>query len=297
MKKGIGSCPATCGELVQGYMDKNEYISSYCIDLYSNAVVSESRSENKKTKSKKSKAFRAVELVFEYFDIDTKELDNISLFIKSNIPIGKGMASSTADIGASIMATLDFLGKSMTEVEISKLVSEIEPTDSIFFSKVCIFNPIEGKNLKELGLLPYEKVIVLEPFKRINTLKLRGNKDYYKKLSENRAITSNSFKLLENGIKNNDGDMIRRACENSAIANENIKQTPYLKEILEISKKYGACFINISHTGTVVGIVVDENTDVDNILSTIRKTEISDFYKKQYVRNIIEGGLRKGWSK
>lgn len=295
MKIGLGSCPSTCGELVQGYMGENECISSYCIDLYSNAKIVEKRNRKKSNRFNKTKSMKAVELVFDYFGIPKLELLDISLFIKSNIPVGKGMASSTADIGASVMAALDYLDKDLSEDEISKLVAKIEPTDSIFYKKICVFDPIKGKKIEELGALPYDEVLILEPYRRINTVKIRQKSDYYTNLIENKSFTTNSFNLLAEGIRNKDIKKVRRACENSALANEKIKTTPYLREIIKISKKYNAGFVNISHTGTVVGILVSDKTNKDGMIDEIRNSDISKIYKKQYIRKVVEGGLRKGW--
>lgn len=294
MKVGYGSCPGTCGELVQGYMGKKEYISSYCVDLYSKAIISERRSRTKRNRSIKSKSLEAISLVFEHFDIEKSELKNIQVSIKSNITVGKGMASSTADIGACIIATLDYLDKEMTPEEISKLVSRIEPTDSIFYPEVCFFDPINGKKEESLGFLSQKKVLILEPINRINTVKIRKEKEYYKILKENKSITEKSFELLKKGVVENETELLRRACENSALANERIKTTPYLRELIELSKKCDYGFLNISHTGTVVGIGIDEKTDLEKLIYGIENTEISEVYKKIYVRNIVKGGLRKG---
>ncbi len=172
MKTGYGSCPASCGELVQGYIGKKEYISSYCVDLYSRARIREKKQANRLDK-RKEKSIRAVSYVFEYFNIDKEEIKKIDLSIKSEIPVGKGMASSTADIGASVMAALDYLGKEMSAEEIAKLVARVEPTDSIFFPEVCIFNPMDGEKMESLGYLNCKKVLILEPKTRISTVKIR----------------------------------------------------------------------------------------------------------------------------
>lgn len=294
MKVGYGSCPGTCGELVQGYIGKNEYISSYCIDLYSRATVSEKKSSKKFSRPRKSKSIEASSLVFEYFGLNKNQVDNLHISIKSNIPIGKGMASSTADIGACIMATLDYLDKDMKADEISRLVAKIEATDSIFYPEVCIFDPIKGEKRESLGYLPYKRILILEPENRINTMKMRGHKEYYKFLRENKSITKKSFEMIRDGIKKQDKNLLRKACENSAIANENIKKTPYLRELIKISRECECGFLNISHTGTVIGIALDENTDVERLIHEIKHSEISSVYKKQYIRKIVRGGLRKG---
>lgn len=297
MKVGYGSCPGTCGELVQGYIGKNEYISSYCIDLYSRATVSEKKSSKKFSRTRKSKSIEASSLVFEYFGLNKNQVDNLHISIKSNIPIGKGMASSTADIGACIMATLDYLDKDMKPDEISRLVAKIEATDSIFYPEVCIFDPIKGEKRESLGYLPYKRILILEPENRINTMKMRGHKEYYKLLRENKSITKKSFEMIRDGIKKQDKNLLRKACENSAIANENIKKTPYLRELIKISRECECGFLNISHTGTVIGIALDENTDVERLIHEIKNSEISSVYKKQYIRKIVRGGLRKGKAK
>ena len=86
------------------------------------------------------KSRKAIEAVFKKFNIPVEESKNISLKIRSKIPVGKGMASSTADIGATIGATLRLIKKELSSEEISKLASTIEPTDSIYIEKNSIFN-------------------------------------------------------------------------------------------------------------------------------------------------------------
>ena len=137
--KFYGVCPASCGEFVQGFLDNEEYLSSYAINLFSVATLEEGKEIIQKG-PKKSR--RAMELVFEKFGLPVDETKNISLNIKSQIPVGKGMASSTADIGATIKATLSMLNKTLTGEEISKLAVKIEATDSLLLNQHSIFNPL-----------------------------------------------------------------------------------------------------------------------------------------------------------
>ena len=290
MKIGYGSCPATCGELVQGMIGKEEYISSYCVDMYSNAKIVEKKFMNNKVSRSKIKSLKAVSNVFEKFGYSRDLSKKIDLHISSEIPVGKGMASSTADIGASVLAALDFIGEKMSPEEISILVSKIEPTDSIYFKEVCIFNPIKGIKKKSLGFLKSEDVIILEPNDRINTIKIRKDIGYYNVLKKNRFITKKSFEMLELGIKKNNIELIKKACMNSAFANEEIKKTPYLREILDLSKKHNCGFVNISHTGTVIGIAADEKTDIDKLKYELSKCRLGNYYNNIYSRKIVSGG-------
>lgn len=282
--KSYGICPASCGEFVQGILDNEEYLSSYAIDMFSIASLEEKK-EDINLGSKKSR--KAIEKVFEKFNIPIEESKNISLDLKSNIPIGKGMASSTADIGATIKATLSILNKKLNDEEISLIASEIEPTDSIILYKNSIFNPVNGSVKKYLSSFDNGRVIILEPKEILETKIIRSNPNYLNIKLENKSIIKKSFNLLEKGLENNDLKLIGEACTLSSLANENIHKKPYLNEIIEISQSMNAYGVNIAHSGTVIGILIDKNMDYERIINHLNNLPLSDYYKKIHLANII----------
>lgn len=287
--KYYGICPASCGEFVQGFIKDKEYLCSYAIDLYSMAIL-EKKEINILIGPPKSR--RAMELVFEHFNIPKEESYKVSLEIKSNIPLGKGMASSTADIGATIMATASFLNKTITPEQASLLASKIEATDSLYIEKYSIFNPTEGTVLKRMdNFKTNPKVIILEPREKLRTTKLRQKINYKDTKLKNRYIIEEAFHLLEEGIYENDFKKVGRACTMSSLANENILPKPYLREIIEISENYGAYGVNIAHSGTVIGIIIDEYMDDKKLIDKLVEKNINSYYKKIYTKNIISSGL------
>ncbi len=282
--KSYGICPASCGEFVQGILDGEEYLSSYAIDMFSIATLEE-KQEKINLGPKKSR--KAIEKVFERFNIPLKESKNISLEINSKIPVGKGMASSTADIGSTIKATLSMLNKNLDNEEISRIASQIEPTDSTLLYKNSIFNPIKGQVKKYLSTLDNGKVIILEPNEILETSIIRSNPDYLDIKLENKGIIKESFYLLEEGLKEKDLKLIGKACTLSSLANENIHKKPYLNEIIEISNRMGAYGVNIAHSGTVMGILIDNNMDHERIISHLKEKSLDDYYKKIHLSKII----------
>ena len=287
--KSRGICPASCGEFVQGIIKDKEYLSSYAIDRYS-IVTLEERIED--VKKGPLKARKAIEEVFKYFNLPKKELKHISIDINSEIPISKGMASSTADIGATIKATLNLIGKNLDEYEISRLATKIEPTDSIYIKENTIFNPLDANVIKKLGILDTGKVLILEPNETLSTKYIRKRENYNKLKKQNKYIIEYAFKLLEEGIKKKDLNLIGQACNISSIANENIHKKKYLNEIMDISKEYGAYGVNIAHSGTVVGILLESDMNEEIIKTKLIDRKINKKYKKIYTANIIAGGLR-----
>lgn len=287
--KAYGICPASCGEFVQGILDKEEYLCSYAIDLYSKAIVEEKLEDVQRGPYKSRMAIKSV---FKRFGIPVRECRNISLQINSDIPVGKGMASSTADIGATIKATLSLINKSLSNEDIAKLAAKIEPTDSIYLDKNSIFNPITGETIKSLGNIENGKVIILEPKKTLSTKRIRSIPDYNERKIRNKETIKEAFELLEQGITKNDLNLIGRAATLSSLANENIHKKYQLNKIIEISNSYGAYGVNIAHSGTVVGIIIDRDMNEKRLLELLYDAKINSFYNKIYASDIIDGGLR-----
>ncbi|AXU51632.1 GHMP family kinase ATP-binding protein [Clostridioides difficile] len=287
--KSYGICPASCGEFVQGIIDDEEYLCSYAIDMYSKVYIEEKLVD---INLGRYKSRLAIEKVFEKFNLPKKYTKNISLNINSKIPVGKGMASSTADIGATIKATLSLIDKDLSSEEISKLAAEIEPTDSIFIDKNSIFNPLNGTVIKYLGNLTNAKVVILEPNKVLDTMKIRLRQDYNRLKVENKEVIKKSFALLEEGLKKNNLSLVGEACTLSSLANENIEKKEYLNEIIKISKKYGAYGVNIAHSGTVIGILIDKFMNDKKMIDALCESNINSVYNKIYTLNIINGGIK-----
>ena len=288
--KFYGVCPASCGEFVQGVLDNEEYLSSYAINLFSVATLEEGK-EVIHTGPKKSR--RAMELVFEKFNIPVDESKKISLNINSQIPIGKGMASSTADIGATINATLSMLGKTLTGEEISKLAVKIEATDSLLLNRHSIFNPLTADIKKYMGGISNAKVVILEPDDILDTKSIRMTPNYRMYKMQNKEIIKESFSLLDEGLARNNLSLVGKACTYSSLANENIHKKPFLKEIIEISDKFGCYGVNIAHSGTVIGILMDKEMDDKRVIQYLRDIQISKYYKKIYTSDIIDGKVRE----
>ena len=288
--KFYGVCPASCGEFVQGILDNEEYLSSYAINLFSVATLEEGKEIIQKG-PKKSR--RAMELVFEKFGLPVDETKNISLNIKSQIPVGKGMASSTADIGATIKATLSMLNKTLTGEEISKLAVKIEATDSLLLNQHSIFNPLTADIKKYLGGINDAKVVILEPSDILDTKSIRMTPNYKTYKMQNKEIIKKSFELLDEGLAKNDLNLIGKACTYSGLANENIHKKPFLEKIIDISDKYGCYGVNIAHSGTVIGILMHREMDDIRLIEYLREDEMSKYYKKIYTSDIIDGKVRE----
>ncbi|MCE5328789.1 hypothetical protein LLG07_00385 [bacterium] len=78
--------------------------------------------------------------------------------IKSEIPAGKGMASSTADISGVIFTTALALNETINEALVAEIALSIEPTDGIMFKDICLFDHKKGLLFERIGNIPENKL-------------------------------------------------------------------------------------------------------------------------------------------
>lgn len=130
----VAQCPASCGELIQGWILGSEKLVSCPVDWYSTvAVTAAPPLVNERPLSR-----AMVERVLAHWQYPAHWSNEIRVDVRSSIPVAKGMASSTADIAATAVATAHHLGHSLDETTLAQLCVSIEPTDSTVFHQLTL---------------------------------------------------------------------------------------------------------------------------------------------------------------
>ena len=141
--------PGSCGELVQGTREGVPFLVTCPVNLYTTVTVTD---ENMAHRGLGAKAEKALERTLHYLG-ETSFPYGITL--SSELPIGKGMASSSADIAAVCYAVAAVFGHEITAPEVSRIAAGIEPTDGIFFDGVVRLNHMTFTEAGILGHAPY----------------------------------------------------------------------------------------------------------------------------------------------
>lgn len=118
--------PGSCGEVMQGIWQDEPFLITCPIDRYSTVVVRPGRG---RLLGGGEKARRALDLGRTYCRCQDLPYD---FFLTSDLPQGKGMASSSADICAVLAAVSAVCQKNISEQDIGRLAASIEPTDGVF---------------------------------------------------------------------------------------------------------------------------------------------------------------------
>ncbi|ECB9810949.1 propanediol utilization protein [Listeria monocytogenes] len=282
-------CPASCGELLQGWILGGEKLISYPINWYSEVTLSDKVGLNN---SGHTKAWLAFQTTCEYFGVAKRDLPQVSLQVKSTIPVAKGMASSTADIAATIGATAKWLNKSISEAEIAKLCLQLEPTDSTIFESLTLFDHLRGDIIQSSNWMPKLGVVVLEPLTILETATYR-QENHQAQLLKNEGQLAKGMDYFQQAVTQKSIHLLGKAASVSAACNQTILPKPFWREIVEVTENLDLVGLNVSHSGTVVGILYElEKTDPLEILFELERHYVTTFYSRYYFREFVSGGVQ-----
>lgn len=290
---GIARAPGTCGELVQGKVGGVNFLITCPIDIYSTVKVELNHSGALKAVECLSKAKQAVAGVLGY--LNRPEL-GADIYVRSDIPKGKGMASSTADIAAVCAATAAALGTFLSPDEIARIALSIEPTDGIMFQGITLFDHVKGKLCRVLGSAPDMEVVIIDLGGTVDTLQFNSNREIdCLNLRKEQEVT-NALETVINAYHAANNDSSQYLCQKvgeastmSAFANQHMLNKPGLEDLLSICKKFGGVGINVAHSGTVVGLLFSKGFPSYNEVSD---TLAMSGFRVLGKNRVINGGVQ-----
>lgn len=251
--KATVRAPGTCGELVQGTITGDNFHVTCPINRYSYVTVElTTELERSIANYNLQKTIKAVEKTLDYLGNDNLKA---RIEVDSNLILEKGMASSTADITAAILATTVALREEITSDEIAELALSIEPTDGLFYDGIVLFDHVKGKRYGYLGEVPRIDILMLDLGGKVDTLNFNDRKDLDKLNRLNETDTNRALKLAVQGVKQQKPELIGEAATLSSRANQKILTKPYFNELLQLTELEGVWGINIAHSGTLTGIL------------------------------------------
>lgn len=247
---GWGFAPGTFGELVHGEIDDVPFLITLSIPWGTRATFAPTPGQPLNVwPAYRKKAKRAAELLLTSWGIDPEG----TVVLQSTLPVGKGMASSSADVVATLRAVAASFGRQLSPRELASLAAEVEPTDGIMFPGVVAFDPLRGRLLERLGQPPPMLIAGVLGRGRINT------EDHHRRwrsyTPEQQHRIQEALAYARDGVRARDVDLIGRAGRISAEVEAERDPDPALDEFLSIAKEEDVGVI-IAHSGTVRGVVL-----------------------------------------
>ncbi|MDH6363390.1 L-threonine kinase [Enterococcus sp. PF1-24] len=288
MRRVTAKCPGSCGELIQGWVGDSQKLVSYGINSFSWATIAEG---SQKLKTADKKAWLALQKSLHKLNLPAAEAENLSLHIYSELPIAKGMASSTADIAATCLAVAEYYQRELAIEDIIEICLEIERTDSTLFSSLTLFEQEFGKVRESSGWRPNFYVLVLEPEERIATDTFHSQATsqlFYQQRYQFRAV----YEKYLAAVEEKSIQKLGTAASESATLNQGILAKPFFEELLMIKEHFQLMGINVAHSGSVVGLMIAEKEQIQPVLREIENSPIRDFYTKIKVHRSCYQGVQ-----
>jgi len=275
----ITSYPGSFGEVLQGKVYDKDMLLSCPINIYTTVKLFESKNSHKKSKWVKADKF--LYNVLRSWNYE-KYYDSLDLEIYSNIPSGKGMASSTADLCAAYYSLLKMFKKNFTEDDLIRQCINIEPTDSIIFREMTLFDYKRGTYREKIGDYISYNILAFEGEKNINTLEFNN-----KRLPELSDATD-LFTILKEGLLENNIEKLSYASEESIKRNQNRLSYPWIKNIENIKKCTSGHGIIGAHSGNVLGIIYEDEEKLRSAFKFVNKENYYKVYAVKTLENVEE---------
>lgn len=260
--------PGSCGELVQGWY-RGRWLQVTCpVDVGSRAVVQLGGEGDKRRgsgpwSSRSWKAHRAIGEVLARLRVvgaGVPPLPARALHLRSALPRGKGMGSSTADVVAAAAAATRAVGREPTPDLLAEVALSVEPSDGTMLPGIVLFDHIRGTVREWLGPPPPLRMLVVDPGGTVDTLRRHARRAS----SSAGPPTSTryvdcwrrAFEDVAFGVRTGDVEAVGRGASGSARLHAERRGARLFDRLEAVAKETGALGVNTAHSGTVFGLLM-----------------------------------------
>ena len=283
--------PGAAGEFVQGMQNGAPFLVTCPIACYTTVRVSTALTG---VQGLGAKAAQALQRVLQHFG--ARQLP-AGMQLQSDLPPGKGMSSSTADICAVAAAAAQALGHTLSPVELLQLACHIEPSDGVMLPGWTRINQQTGYLYAQYQDWPELAVTVYDTGGAVYTQAFHA-RQISAGLCANAAVTQ-ACKLLRQGTAADIG----QAALLSAQANQAVLPKAGLTELWQAAEPLGAVGITAAHSGTVLGVLWPVGQRTAMAQQQAQRT-LQDYVNRQLPQlaclgtyAVVPGGVRIHFSK
>lgn len=164
---GQGNCNGSFGELLQGVLPGNRKFlinlkiancSRARVQLTSSSYSREKEAQFAESYRQYSKSYKVLRNILA----DIGRHDDCFLEIDSNIPVGKGCSSSTADMIAAIQALAGALSLALKPEYIGRMLTEIEPNDGLHYEGTAAYHHTSGELISRFDYVPPLRILGID---------------------------------------------------------------------------------------------------------------------------------------
>ena len=281
----VAIAPGSCGELVQGMVDGRYLLVTCPVSWYSEVEVIPGVAGRLPAHQRK-----LGQAIVRWLTQYGRPTEPFLVRVRSALPRGKGMASSSADIAAACVAIAKAMGQTISAMEIAEIAVAIEPSDGIFFPGIVAFDHVKGLWHTSLGDPPKMTLAVFDTGGRIDTVRFNRRTDLLDLNRQKAEAVARAYALVAQGLALGDPRMIGEGATISALANQCIVEKRGLTDAVRCVTEYGAVGINTAHSGTVIGILFDDH-HLDGYSACVRRLLQEHNWHYLGQAKLVSGGI------
>jgi L-threonine kinase len=180
-----------------------------------------------------------------------------SLVLHSDLPLGKGLASSSADLVATARAVGTALGLDTSPAAVEDWLRPIEPTDGVMHAGVVVFEHRRVRLRRALGGLPALTVVAVDEGGVLDTVAFNRRPKRYtgREMAEYVVLLD----ALADAVRAGDVRAVGAVATRSAQLNQRLAPKRNLPELLRVSAQVGALGVVCAHSGTMLGLLLADD--------------------------------------
>ena len=252
-KEGVGSANGSFGELLQGALTgpENHFLVTLPIACYSTARYrSGGRGSLTVFPRHKVKSLAMANMVLNHFGLPQAG----ELIIESDLPEGKGLSSSSADLVATARAVADCCGELLTPKRVLSFLKGIEPTDGIMYRGSVFFYHRKVKLGRHLGCLPPLEILALDEGGEVDTVQYNRQLPMVSKARK--QLYGKLLKRISEAIGVQNLKELGKVSTQSALLNQHYLPKKNLQRVIAICEEIGGLGVVITHSGSYLGILL-----------------------------------------
>jgi L-threonine kinase len=250
-REGRGTAPGTCGEFAQGILPDGTPFHVTCPINKSATVIAQIRPASTWSVAGLRPKHRKLELALEYV-AEELDLGAVEVVIRhsSDLDVGKGMGSSTADVLSGIRAVAAAAGEALDVETEGRLAARVESSDGTMFPGIAAVNHKTCELVEAWDWYPEFVIVMLVPHDSVDTPSISF--DGQDRLAEEYGAL---LAAMDKAVARRSITEFSVQSTLSAGLNERFLANPYGCRLIEHLDRFDALGVNVGHTGTVSGLL------------------------------------------
>lgn len=273
---GVGACHASFGELLQGVLPGGHKFLVNCRIRNQSRVTVQLSDPGYSSDKEKQFARSYVQFPKTYKGLriflgDLGRHDDCLVSVESDIPVGKGLSSSTADMVAGVRALSQALSVKLKKDYISRVLSDVEPNDGLHFDATSAYCHTEGRLLANVPWVPPFRILGVDQGGKLDTVAFNQRAIIWSQAQM--ARYRELLDAMTAALETHDTSRIAALASDSTRAWQKINPKADFASVFELAGTLGAQGVINTHSGTYLGLLFADDPGLDQERLSARVAE------------------------